>query len=177
MKVLAIDQARNGAWSIFDSKTSALLEHGTFSFDVKKYTFPEAVLQIEQLIYSLIKQYKIRYVAIEDIQLRVNAQSFKKLAQLQGVLVNLCEKHKLHYGLVAPTRWQTYCKEYYTAKDKERKFANTKELSTCYVSDVFALETSNDNLADAICIGQYAITHDELIFGESLCKDKKERKD
>ena len=173
MIVLAIDQARNGAWSLFDSDTSSLLEHGTFSFDVKKYTFSEAVLEIEKLVYGLIRQYKVKYVAIEDIQLRVNAQSFKKLAQLQGVLVNLCEKHKLHYGLVAPTRWQTFCKNHYAAIDSTRKFSNTKELSVCYVKDVFDLETADDNLADAICIGHYAITHSDLIFGDRTQNEKK----
>ena len=167
MRILAIDKALNGAWSLFDSRTSRLLEHGWFSFDVKKYTFPEAVLEIEKLVANLIKQYKVKYVAIEDIQLRLNAQSFKKLAQLQGVLVNLCEKHKLHYGLVAPTRWQAYCKNYYTENGQERKFANTKELSISYVKDVFDIDTANDNLADAICICQYTLMHQELIFGEA----------
>ena len=58
----------------------------------------------------MIKENDIAAVFIEDIQLRVNVQSFKKLAQLQGVLVNLFEKNEYLYSFVAPTQWQNYCK-------------------------------------------------------------------
>ena len=40
----------------------------------------------------------------------MNVQSFKKLAQLQGVLINLFEKNEYLYDFVAPTQWQNYCK-------------------------------------------------------------------
>lgn len=94
IKILAIDQARNGAWAIFNYETKELEKYGTFSFGSKKYTYAKAILAIETLVDELIKENDIAAVFIEDIQLRVNVQSFKKLAQLQGVLVNLFEKNE-----------------------------------------------------------------------------------
>ena len=110
IKILAIDQARNGAWAIFNYDTKELETYGTFSFGNKKYTYAKAILAIETLVDELIKEHDISAVFIEDIQLRVNVQSFKKLAQLQGVLVNLFEKNEYLYSFVAPTQWQNYCK-------------------------------------------------------------------
>ena len=65
---------------------------------------------IEALLSEVIRTHDIDAVFLEDIQLRKNVQSFKKLAQLQGVLVNMCEKTNILYNLVAPTQWQNYCK-------------------------------------------------------------------
>lgn len=171
MNILAIDQARNGAWSVFDYKTGNIISYGTFSFDVKKYTYAKAILHIEQILNAVMRVYDIKFVAIEDIQLRVNVQSFKKLAQLQGVIVNLCERNKLLYGLIAPTQWQNFCKargrNTTEVKQQIRELENTgkknsKVLSLQFVKDQFGIETDNDNLADAICLGYYAVNAYEL---------------
>mgnify|MGYP000758967447 FL=1 len=79
MKILSIDQARNGAWAVFDYETKKLETYGTFSFGNKDYTYARAILAIESLVDTIIKTYNISAVFIEDIQLRVNVQSFKKL--------------------------------------------------------------------------------------------------
>ena len=108
MKILSIDQARNGAWAVFDYETKKLETYGTFSFGNKDYTYARAILAIESLVDTIIKTYNISAVFIEDIQLRVNVQSFKKLAQLQGVLINLFEKNEYLYDFIAPTQWQLF---------------------------------------------------------------------
>ena len=143
-----------------------MVGYGTFSFDSKKYTYARAIMHIEEILAMLVNAYKPKFVAIEDIQLRANAQSFKKLAQLQGVLVNFCEKNKLSYGLIAPTRWQNFCRARgrnskevksgvlsVSASDKKE----SKVLSLQFVRDNFGVETENDNLADAICISYYTL--------------------
>ena len=79
---------------MFDYEKKKLIGYGTFSFDSKKYTYAKAILHIEELITTLLKSYDISAVFVEDIQLRANVQAFKKLAQLQGVLVNLFEKNE-----------------------------------------------------------------------------------
>ena len=142
IKILAIDQARNGAWAIFNYDTKELETYGTFSFGNKKYTYAKAILAIETLVDELIKEHDISAVFIEDIQLRVNVQSFKKLAQLQGVLVNLV-KEKI--------------KTLENAGKKESKI-----LSIQFVKEKFHIDTDNDNLSDAICIGHYAVNHFEI---------------
>ena len=110
MKILAVDQARRGAWAVFDYEGKTLCDYGTWAFDNKSFTFEQAIVHVEALVDEVIHSHGIDAVFFEDIQLRQNVQSFKKLAQLQGVLVNLCEKNEYLYGLVAPTQWQNYCK-------------------------------------------------------------------
>ena len=171
IKILAIDQARNGAWSVFDYETKTLEAYGVFSFINKDYTYAKAIRAIEELVDSLIKTYDISAVFIEDIQLRVNVQSFKKLAQLQGVLINLFEKNEYLYDFVAPTQWQNYCKargrssKEIKEKIKALELSGKKEskiLSIQFVKEKFNVDTDNDNLSDAICIGYYAVNHFKL---------------
>lgn len=171
MNILAVDQARNGAWSVFEYETGQLIGQGTFSFDSKKYTYAKAIMHIEEIISSVIKAYDISAVFVEDIQLRANVQAFKKLAQLQGVLVNLFEKNEYLYGFIAPTQWQNFCK----ARGRNTKEVSnnvleidntgkkqSKILSIQFVKDQFGIITDNDNLADAICIGYYVVNAVEI---------------
>ena len=149
IKILAFDQARCGAWSIFDSNDKLLLSWGEWSFPARKYEFSRAVYEITRIAKDLILAKDIEVVFIEDTQLRQNAQSFKKLAQLQGALINLFESFAVPYESVPPTRWQSYCG------------ARSKAQSMEFVHSQFGIETDNDNLADAICIGWYAVNHME----------------
>lgn len=168
MKILSIDQARNGAWAVFEYNTKTLEAYGTFSYDAKNYTYAKAILEIEKLIQSVIKEHKVKAVFIEDIQLRVNVQSFKKLAQLQGVLVNLCEKNEYLYELIAPSQWQSYCNARpRKAKERDAQItalrddtkAESKVLSLQFANDKYGINTDNDNLSDVICISHYVINN------------------
>lgn len=155
---------------------------GLFHLEVRSILTQRRFLPIETLVDELIKENDITAVFIEDIQLRVNVQSFKKLAQLQGVLVNLFEKNEYLYSFVAPTQWQNYCKargrstKEIKEKIKTLEAAGKKEskiLSIQFVKDKFKVDTDNDNLSDAICIGHYAVNHFE-IEGEALHVKEKE---
>lgn len=160
MRCLAVDQARNGAWSVFETTTGELVGYGTFSFDKKKFEYSRVVLCISEILSAVIDTYDVSAVFLEDIQLRKNALSFKRLAQLQGVLIDMCERRKLLYWLISPTQWQSHCRTTNTfANDayENAKGNKTKVLSVQFVKSKFGIETKNDNLADAICIGNYAI--------------------
>ena len=170
LKILAVDQARHGAWAVFDYEEKKLLDYGVWGFDNRKYTFEQAILHIEALINDVIHTHQIDAVFIEDIQLRRNVASFKKLAQLQGVLVNLCEKNEYLYGLVAPTQWQNFCKARgRTSKEIkdgvttiETPKKGSKQLSLQAVRECYGIETDNDNLADSIMLGHYVVNHIEI---------------
>jgi len=138
-----------------------LLAHGEWSFPARKFDFSRAVYEITRVASDLIQANDIDVVFIEDTQLRQNAQSFKKLAQLQGALINLFEGLGVPYESVPPTRWQSYCgargrscKEHQNNVEPGPKAS--KVLSMQFVHEHFGIETDNDNLADAICIGWYA---------------------
>lgn len=168
MKILAVDQARHGAWAVFDYEKKQLIDHGTWAFDSEKYPFEKAVMHIEALIEKVIHTHCVDAVFFEDIQMRRNIQSFKRLAQLQGVLVNLCERNEYLYDLVAPTQWQNFCNARgRTDKEVKAKITETpdtgkkqsKILSLQYVKDKFGISTTNDNLSDAICLGVYVVNN------------------
>lgn len=168
MKILAVDQARHGAWAVFDYEEKKLLDYGTWGYDSKNYTFEQAILHIEALLCEVIRTHDIGAVFLEDIQLRQNVQSFKRLAQLQGVLVNMCEKTNILYNLVAPTQWQNYCKARgRTTKEIKSKITSveptakktSKTLSLQAAKEFYGIVTENDNLADAVMIGHYVINN------------------
>ena len=90
------------------------------------------------------------------------------MAQLQGVLVNYFEKNNILYEIVAAVQWQNYCKA--RGRTEKEKKSNISELNTSnkkaskvlsiqYVSDVFDVQTNNDNIADAICQGAYVVNN------------------
>lgn len=182
MKILAIDQARNGAWAIFDYENKVLEDYGTFSYGSKQYTFAQAVLEIERLVDDIIKQHNVSAVFIEDIQLRVNVQSFKRLAQLQGVLVNLFEKNEYLYDFVAPTQWQNFYKARGRSSKEVKEKIKTLEasgkkqskiLSIQAVKELYGVDTENDNLADAIMIGHYVVHNVVIEDGVTVKKSTK----
>jgi Holliday junction resolvasome RuvABC endonuclease subunit len=184
VKILAVDQARHGAWAIYDYEVKKLLDYGTWGFDSKNYTFEQAILHIEALLSEVIRTHDIDAVFLEDIQLRKNVQSFKKLAQLQGVLVNMCEKTNILYNLVAPTQWQNYCKARgRTTKEIKSKITSveptgkktSKILSLQAARDIYGIVTENDNLADAVMIGHYVVNN--IKIGSEDDFNEKERDD
>jgi len=128
-------------------------------------------MYIEDLVASLLKSYDIDAVFIEDIQMRANVKAFKRLAQLQGVLVNLFERSEYLYGIIAPSQWQSFCKAHVEKSIGAKSDESTTEagdkkksklLSIQFVKDQFGIETENDNLADAISIGTYIVNVVEL---------------
>lgn len=184
VKILAVDQARHGAWAVYDYEGKKLLDYGTWGFDSKNYTFEQAILHIEALLSEVIRTHDIDAVFLEDIQLRKNVQSFKKLAQLQGVLVNMCEKTNILYNLVAPTQWQNYCKARgRTTKEIKSKITSveptgkktSKILSLQAARDIYEIVTENDNLADAVMIGHYVVNN--IKIGSEDDFNEKERDD
>ena len=59
MKILAVDQARHGAWAVYDYEGKKLLDYGTWGFDSKNYTFEQAILHIEALLSEVIRTHDI----------------------------------------------------------------------------------------------------------------------
>lgn len=174
MNILALDQARNGAWSVFDYEEKKLVFYGSFSFPTYKYTFAKAMVGICDIVDDLVKRFDVKAIFIEDIQLRRNVVSYKRLAQLQGSLVSSFERKEYKYDFVPPSRWQSFCgARGRTTKEIESKAQTitqtvgrgkptSKVLSIQFIKDKFGIETDDDNIADAICIGWFACNKIEL---------------
>lgn len=161
MRILAIDQARHGGWALFDYEKKSLERYGTWDFSAGE--FADAAAKIEALVCELIIENGADAVFFEDIQARQNLKVYKRLAQLQGVLINLCVKNEFLYDLIAPSTWQSYCMARgRTAKEKKANIRETrgkasKILSLQFARDSYGIETDDDNLSDAVCIGHYAV--------------------
>lgn len=183
MNILAIDQAKHGGWSVFDYESKQLKHYGSFDFSSSTYTYAKAILEIEKIIPLLIEQYDVSAVFFEDIQMQASVLAFKRLAQMQGVIINLCEKNEYLYDIITPSQWQNYCNARgRSAKEVKAgiKIVETKDkrvskkLSIQYVKENYNVETNDDNLADAICIGEYVV-HNIKIAVSSGDKDTKEK--
>ncbi len=142
-------------------------------------------MHIKELILTVLKAYDIGAVFVEDIQMRVSVSSFKKLAQLQGVLVNLFEENEYLYGFIAPSQWQNFCKARgRNAKEKNARVLaleksgvkQSKILSIQFIKDQFGIETENDNLADAISIGWYVVNAIEILKTDKVVRRRGEKK-
>lgn len=170
MNILAIDQARKGAWCVYDYEKKTPVAYGAFDFPSDQFTYAQTMVGICDLIERLMDEHDAAAVFIEDIQLRRNVDSFKKLAQLQGALVSMFERSEYLYDFIPPSRWQSYCnargrttkeiKNKVTAATSDKK--QSKILSIQFVKEQFGIKTDDDNLADAICIGYFVVTNIEI---------------
>lgn len=167
MYVLSVDQARHGGWCIFNYGDKSLVSYGVFSFEDKDCCFEQAIMRIADFVRDKIEQNGIDMVVIEDINMRQNVDSFKKLAWLQGALIADMERHESLYILVQPSAWQSYCgARGRTTKERNAGVSEapkgkkaSKVLSIQFVKSQFGIDTEDDNLADAISMGWYAVNN------------------
>lgn len=148
MKVIAFDQASLTAYSLIDSDNEELLDYGYKDFNKIK-DYDERVLNIKKWINEIIQKTKPEAFALEDVQQQVNANTFKKLSELLGVLKNnFCENEYL-YLIIAPTQWKSHL------KIKGRKRQEQKENTVKFIKQKYGIDVSED-IADSIGIGLYA---------------------
>lgn len=166
IRILAVDQARHGGWAVYDYDNKELIDHGTF-FVNPDLSFEDAIYQITNSIWMIICDYNVDAVFFEDTQYQKNIDSFKKLCWLQGALIHMFKDKEMLYAIIPPSRWQGFCnargrssseiKEKITkSEDAKRK---SKALTIEYVKEKFNIDTTDDNLADAICIGFYVVNN------------------
>ena len=164
MKILSVDQARNGAWCVYDYETAKPIAYGTFNFPSDKFPFGETLVKICDVVQDVILEHRVSAVFIEDTQMRKNPDSFKKLSQLQGALIAMFERNEYLYDIVAPSTWQNFCNARgRTSKEVKAELLcvdvdtkkKSKQLSIQFAKEQFGIETTDDNLADSICLGYY----------------------
>ena len=158
-RILALDQATHlTGWSIFDN--GQLIKYGIFKTDKKDEI--ERYSIIKNWLINMINNWKPDLVGLEDIQLQdfsqqggiyskgnvVGLQTFKKLAQLQGVLLETIFNNNLQYNVCSSSTWRHHC----NIKGKSR--IDRKRGAQLLVKKNFDVTVTEDE-ADAICIGKY----------------------
>lgn len=178
-RILAVDQARSGGWAVYDYDAKKLIECGDFKVG-PKYDFEEFIYMITEILDPIIKQYHVDYVFFEDTQYQSNVNTFKKLCWLQGSLICWLRTKGMPYGIVHPTSWQAYCNARGRNTKEKKDNAQTaetgrkagKKLTIEFVGEQFGIETNNDNMADAICIGFYVVNNISIKKGNENGEEK-----
>ena len=147
MKLLALDQAtRTTGYAVFNDGVPIVIGH----FTITKDDFAERLVEIRNTVIKLIEEYDIDTVAFEDIQLQnnvvQNVKTFKMLAEVFGVILELLQERKMEYYVVAPTVWKATFKIAGRGREAEKKLAQK------FVLDEYNIKCTQDE-ADAACIG------------------------
>ena len=155
--ILALDQAsRTSGWAVFQN--DQLIASGTFTFDDD--FIPKRLVKIRNKVISLINQYNIDKVVLEDIQLQEqinNVSTYKVLAEVLGVLEELCSELKIPHEIVHSQTWKS------TLGIKGRERATQKRNAQAFVEKLYSIKASQDE-SDAICIGTHYIRNMKSAF-------------
>lgn len=156
--LLALDQAINTTgWAVFQNEE--LIQQGKFT--TKADESGEKLLQIRNEIISLINQYEIDEVVFENIQLQGNVynnvDTFKKLAEVYGVLEELFTELRISYSSVLASSWKS------TLGIKGKDRAAQKRAAQQWVIDTYEIKPTQD-VCDAICIGAHYIKKNKSAF-------------
>lgn len=151
MILLALDQSSKiTGYAIFNDKE--LIEHNIINLssidDVGK-----RLNRLRETVEQLIIDYSVDKVAFEDIQLQStvgnNVKTFKVLAEVFGVIHELCTHRGISYEIVPSVTWKSAL----GIKGKTRP--EQKREAAKYVSAAYNKAPTQDE-CDAICIGTYA---------------------
>lgn len=155
--ILALDQAsRTSGWAVFCE--DSLIASGTFTYDDDN--FSQRLVKIRNKVISLIHDYCITKVLLEDIQLQGqtnNVTTYKALAEVIGVLEELCCELKIPHELIHSQTWKS------TLNIKGRDRATQKRNAQAYVFETYNKKVTQDE-SDAICIGTSYIKSNKSAF-------------
>lgn len=149
MLVIAFDQSTSiTAYALMDSNNKELIDFGHKKFNNKVNT-DEKISNVKNWINQIIEEKKPEVFALEDVQQQINADTYKKLAKLLGVIENNFYEKDYLYLTIPPTQWKSYI------KIKGRKRAEQKKNTIAFIKDKFGIDVIEDE-ADAIGIALYA---------------------
>lgn len=155
--ILALDQAsRTSGWSVFQE--NELVASGTFTYADDDFSL--RLVKIRTKVISLIEQYNINKILLEDIQLQGqtnNVTTYKALAEVLGVLEELARERNIPHELIHSQTWKS------TLDIKGRDRATQKRNAQAYVAETYNKKVSQDE-SDAICIGSHYIKNNKSAF-------------
>lgn len=161
-RTLALDAATKiSGFSVYDDEK--LVGYGVFK--VKQTADPTArINELKNLVIAAIEEWEPDFIGMENIQLQkkrayggygeevFGVETFKILANLQGVLCDVFFEKGIPYQLVFSTSWRTYCGLWEGERDRERqKLQAQRKVKMWYGIDC------TDDEADAICLGKYCV--------------------
>ena len=151
-KLLALDQSSKvTGYTVLEDGKIIEVNH----FECTGDDVGNLLAQFRKKIIYLIEEYYIYEIVFEDIQLQdVNGnketgiKTFKVLAEVFGVMHELCSEIKMPYTAVLPIKWKAHFK----IAGKGR--AQEKKLAQAYVEKNCNMKCTEDE-ADSLCIALY----------------------
>lgn len=151
-KLLALDQSSKvTGYTVLDNGKIIKVSH----FECVGNDVGDRLHQFRKKVISLIEEYDIEEVVFEDIQLQdVNGsketgiKTFKVLAEVFGVMHELCSEIKMPYTAVLPIKWKAHFKIAGKGRTQEKK------MSQAYAEKVCGVRCTEDE-ADSLCIALY----------------------
>lgn len=155
--LLALDQSsQTTGWSLFENEK--LKDYGKVD---PKGEYLDRIVALRKWLQETLENYKIGSdyeieVAVEEIQLQQipgtdregNVVTFKKLAHVQGVVLELLVEMGITYKIVASSSWKSTC----GIKGKAR--AEQKRNAQIYIEQKYGIKVIQD-ICDSICIGEH----------------------
>lgn len=155
-RTLALDQAsRMTGWAVFDNKK--LIGYGHFSISANK-TIGERLEAFIREFNVLIETYHPEKIYFEGIQYQNNAETYKKLAMIQAMIIYWTKSKKIDSLELTPSHWRSIIKDNHGIKFGRTRIEQ-KQKSQEFVKDFFNSIVSEDE-ADAICLGYAGILED-----------------
>ena len=151
-KLLALDQSSKvTGYTVLEDGKIIEVNH----FECTGDDVGNRLAQFRKKIIYLIEKYNIDEIVFEDIQLQdVNGnketgiKTFKVLAEVFGVIHELCSEIKMPYTAVLPIKWKAYFKIAGKGRIQEKKMAQA------HVEKNYNMKCTEDE-ADSLCIALY----------------------
>ena len=151
-KLLALDQSSKvTGYTVLEDGKIIEVNH----FECTGDDLGNRLEQFRKKIIYLIEKYDIDEIVFEDIQLQdVNGnketgiKTFKVLAEVFGIMHELCSEIKMPYTAVLPIKWKAHFKIAGKGRAQEKKMAQA------YVEKNCNMKCTEDE-ADSLCIALY----------------------
>lgn len=158
-RILALDAATGvTGYSIYDN--GILVSYGTYKVPLELETTAR-INDVKHWLINAIKEWKPNFIGIEHIQLQTfganknqqQVETYRVLANLQGVLLDTIFEIDLPCELVYSSTWRRVCgiSEGNGQRENKKKAAQEKVLKW------HNIQCTQDE-ADAICIGKYFVS-------------------
>lgn len=150
MIILSLDTSTKvSGYAVYDDNNL------TYYSSIDKSSIKDSDLRMMSMvsgIFILIQQYKPDVVVIEEMVVPRNPQTQRMLTLILGAVYGQCLQAGIHYCSLRPTQWRTAVK----GKEEKlpRKRDDLKVWSISKVNNLFNISGIDDNISDAILIGQ-----------------------
>lgn len=119
------------------------------------------LIYMKHEILKLVDTYKIEVIISEQEQVHISSITTIGLAKMQGVLRCLSDDSNIPYLFVPINKWR----EDVGIKTHNAKREDLKLLAIQKVKELFNIDTTDDNIAEAILIGLYFRNNNKKFIG------------